>query len=57
LKSKQILDLERQLEDVRELKNVVVKKTKNEERPQTVDDDENVLKRLSHCSRTMGRRR
>jgi ATP-dependent Clp protease ATP-binding subunit ClpC len=50
---KQILDLERQLEDVRELKNVVVK-TKYEEAAK-LRDDENVLKRLSHCSRTMGR--
>jgi protein-arginine kinase activator protein McsA len=50
---KQILDLERQLEDVRELK--MFGKTKYEEAAK-LRDDENVLKRLSHCSRTMGRR-
>jgi ATP-dependent Clp protease ATP-binding subunit ClpC len=49
---KKILDLERQLEDIRELKNVVVKKN-NEEAAKL--RDENASKRFSYCTRA-GRR-
>lgn len=44
---KQILDLERQLEDVRELKNVVVKKQKYEEAAKLRDDEKRIEKDLS----------
>ncbi|KVV14671.1 ATP-dependent Clp protease ATP-binding subunit [Flavobacterium sp. TAB 87] len=44
---KQILDLERQLEDVRELKNVVVKKQKYEEAAKLRDDEKRIEKELA----------
>lgn len=44
---KQILDLERQLEDVRELKNVVVKKQKYEEAAKLRDDEKRIEKDLA----------
>jgi ATP-dependent Clp protease ATP-binding subunit ClpC len=43
----QILDLERQLEDVRELKNVVVKKQKYEEAAKLRDDEKRIEKDLA----------
>ena len=43
---KQILDLERQLEDVRELKNTVVKKQKYEEAAKLRDDEKRIEKDL-----------
>ena len=52
---KQILDLERQLEDVRELKNTVVKKQKYEEAAK-LRDDEKRIEKDGTCPRTMGRR-
>ena len=53
---KQILDLERQLEEVREIKNMVVKKQKYEEAAKLRDDEKRIEKDLSCCTRTMGRR-
>ena len=44
---KQILDLERQLEDVRELKNLVVKKQKYEEAAKLRDDEKRIEKDLA----------
>jgi ATP-dependent Clp protease ATP-binding subunit ClpC len=44
---KQILDLERQLEDVRELKNAVVKKQKYEEAARLRDDEKRIEKELA----------
>ncbi len=44
---KQILDLERQLEDVRELKNLVVKKQKYEEAAKLRDDEKKIEKDLA----------
>jgi ATP-dependent Clp protease ATP-binding subunit ClpC len=44
---KQILELERQLEDVRELKNTVVKKQKYEEAAKLRDDEKRIEKDLS----------
>lgn len=44
---KQILDLERQLEEVRELKNVVVKKQKYEEAAKLRDDEKRIEKDLA----------
>ncbi|HEY0092231.1 MAG TPA: ATP-dependent Clp protease ATP-binding subunit, partial [Flavobacterium sp.] len=44
---KQILDLERQLEDVRELKNTVVKKQKYEEAAKLRDDEKRIEKDLA----------
>ncbi|WP_366182726.1 ATP-dependent Clp protease ATP-binding subunit [Flavobacterium ovatum] len=44
---KQILDLERQLEDIRELKNVVVKKQKYEEAAKLRDDEKRLEKDLA----------
>ena len=44
---KQILDFERQLEDVRELKNVVVKKQKYEEAAKLRDDEKRIEKDLA----------
>lgn len=44
---KQILDLERQLEDVRELKSVVVKKQKYEEAAKLRDDEKRIEKDLA----------
>ncbi|MBF0695618.1 MAG: ATP-dependent Clp protease ATP-binding subunit [Flavobacterium sp.] len=44
---KQILDLERQLEDVRELKNTVVKKQKYEEAAKLRDDEKRIEKELA----------
>ncbi|PWA04349.1 ATP-dependent Clp protease ATP-binding subunit [Flavobacterium psychrotolerans] len=44
---KQILDLERQLEDVRELKNSVVKKQKYEEAAKLRDDEKRIEKDLA----------
>jgi ATP-dependent Clp protease ATP-binding subunit ClpC len=44
---KQILDLESQLEDVRELKNVVVKKQKYEEAAKLRDDEKRIEKDLA----------
>ncbi|RTY97186.1 ATP-dependent Clp protease ATP-binding subunit [Flavobacterium sp. RSP49] len=44
---KQILDLERQLEDVRELKNIVVKKQKYEEAAKLRDDEKRIEKDLA----------
>jgi ATP-dependent Clp protease ATP-binding subunit ClpC len=44
---KKILDLERQLEDIRELKNVVVKKQKYEEAAKLRDDEKRIEKELA----------
>ena len=44
---KQILDLERQLEDVRELKNLLVKKQKYEEAAKLRDDEKRIEKDLA----------
>jgi ATP-dependent Clp protease ATP-binding subunit ClpC len=44
---KKILDLERQLEDIRELKNVVVKKQKYEEAAKLRDDEKRLEKELA----------
>jgi ATP-dependent Clp protease ATP-binding subunit ClpC len=44
---KQILDLERQLEEVRELKNSVVKKQKYEEAAKLRDDEKRIEKDLA----------
>jgi len=44
---KQIIDLERQLEEVRELKNSVVKKQKYEEAAKLRDDEKNIEKLLA----------
>ena len=44
---KKILDLERQLEDIRELKNVVVKKQKYEEAAKLRDDEKRIEKDLA----------
>lgn len=44
---KQILDLERQLEEVRELKNTVVKKQKYEEAAKLRDDEKRIEKELA----------
>ncbi|WP_348797076.1 ATP-dependent Clp protease ATP-binding subunit [Flavobacterium adhaerens] len=44
---KQILDLERQLEEVRELKNLVVKKQKYEEAAKLRDDEKKIEKELA----------
>ncbi len=44
---KQILDLERQLEEVRESKNTVVKKQKYEEAAKLRDDEKNIEKQLA----------
>jgi ATP-dependent Clp protease ATP-binding subunit ClpC len=44
---KQILDLERQLEEVRELKNLVVKKQKYEEAAKLRDDEKKIEKDLA----------
>jgi len=52
---KQILELEKQLEDVRELKNTVVKKQKYEEAAKLRDDGKKNRKRPRHCPRKMGR--
>jgi ATP-dependent Clp protease ATP-binding subunit ClpC len=53
---KKVLDLERQLEEIRELKNVVVKKQKNTKRLQNLEMMmRNASKRISNCPRTMGR--
>jgi ATP-dependent Clp protease ATP-binding subunit ClpC len=55
LKFLKVLDLERQLEEIRELKNVVVKKQKMK-RLQNLEMMRNASKRISNCPRTMGRR-
>ncbi|NGY38007.1 ATP-dependent Clp protease ATP-binding subunit [Flavobacterium sp. XN-5] len=44
---KKVLDLERQLEDIRELKNVVVKKQKYEEAAKLRDDEKRIEKELA----------
>ncbi|MAZ29433.1 MAG: Clp protease ClpC [Cytophagaceae bacterium] len=44
---KKIIDLERKLEDVRELKNTVVKKQKYEEAAKLRDDEKNIEKELA----------
>ena len=44
---KKVIDLERQLEEVRELKNSVVKKQKYEEAAKLRDDEKNIEKQLS----------
>jgi ATP-dependent Clp protease ATP-binding subunit ClpC len=41
---KKVLDLERQLEEIRELKNVVVKKQKYEEAAKLRDDEKRIEK-------------
>jgi ATP-dependent Clp protease ATP-binding subunit ClpC len=53
---KQILELEKKLEDVKETKNSVVKKQKYEEAAKLRDDEKRLEKELAFCSRKMGRR-